>query len=283
MSSSETVSLFSGSDHEVLVPQDQNDTSSSFPYLDIRKLSEQEKLARHCELLKDSDKIMREFNDLTHNTIKSIDSRCVSVQELHTRLSGLGTYNPILKEVPLLRDQLDEIKRAENVEGVFSILHKYYSFFNYTVVEMLIGWFGTPEDKERLEIYMENFKMFCKRRTFECPPNIFGPVDKEKTNLVVKVEKSWGPAKACPLETVVRFRISLGDILGVKPWTLHLCRIDDGCMELMFQVPYFVEEDIFPLSVGQKRSLTAVGVTRLTCGNYMFLKPSEVYLHKVRN
>ena len=293
MSSSETVSLLpksitasiSGSDHDVSVHQGQNDTSSNFPYLDIRKLSEQEELALHCKLLKDSDNIMHEFNDLTHYMIKSIDSSCVSVQELHTRLSGLGTYMPIHhKQVPLLRDQLDKIERAENVEGVFSILHKYYSFFNYVIIEKLIGWFGTPEDKERLETYTENFKMFCKRRTFECPPDIFGPVDKGKTNLVVKVEESWGPAKACPLETVVRLRISLGDILGVKPWTLYLCRIDDGCMELLFQVPSFVEEDIFPLSRVQERSLTAVGVTRLTCGNYGFPQPPKVYcLHKVQN
>ena len=257
-------------------------TSSSFLYLDTRELSAEENIALCCKLLHDSDKIMDEFSHLTLRTIKSIESSGVSVKELHIHLSTIEAYKPIHKDVPLLRDQLDEIKRAENVMDVFNTLHKYYSFFNYRIIEKLIGWFGTSEDKERLETYIKNFKMFCKRRTFECPPDIFGAIDNGKTNLVVKVEESWGPAKGRPLETVLHLRISLGDILGVEPSTLYLCRIDEGCMELLFQVPSFVEEDIFPLSIEQERSLTSVGVTRFTHGNYSFPQPPEVCLYKVQ-
>ena len=280
--SSETASLFSepgsvcGSDNKVLLSQVRKD------YFDIRKLSEQEKLGLQCRLLQDSDKIMDEFSDLTHYTIESIASSCVSVKELHTHLSGLGAYKPIHEQVPLLRDQLNEIKRAENVKDVFNILHDYYSFFNYHIIEKLIGWFGTPEDKKRLETYMKNFERFCKRMTFECPPDIFGSVNKGKTSLVVKVEESWGPAKGCPLETVIRLRNTLGDILGVEPSTLYLCRIDEGCVELMFQVPSFIE-DIFPLSINQEKSLTSIRVTRLTCVNYSFSHPPEVCLYRVQN
>ena len=283
MSSSETVSPFPESAHrsdcrssnEAVVPQGQNVTSSNFPYLDYKNLSEQDKLALQCRLLQDSDKITDEFNDLTHYTIESIVSRRVSVKELHTHLSGLGAYKPIHREDPLLRDKLDEIKRAENVKDVFNILHDYYSLFNYHIIEKLIGWFGTPEDMKRLEIYTEHFKAFCKRMTFQCPPDIYGCATTEKTDIVVKVKDSWGSANGCPVDTVLRLRISLGDILGVEPSTLYLCRIDKGCVELLFQVPSFVGEDIFPLSVEQERSLTSVGVTRLTCGSYLY----EVCLH----
>ena len=64
--------------------QGQNSTFSRFPYLDMQKLSVLEKLALECKLLRDSDKIMSEFSDLTHYTIESIASRCVSVRERHT-------------------------------------------------------------------------------------------------------------------------------------------------------------------------------------------------------
>ena len=271
----------SGSDHDidVLVPHSQSDASSSFPYLDIGKLSKRERLALQSKLLKDSDNVISEFSDLIHHTITSIASRCISVKKLRTRLSSLGAYRPTRDPVPLLRNQLNEINRAEDVEEVFCILDDYYSFFNYGIIEKLISWFGTPEDKERLEAYTENFKRFCKRRTFECPPDIFGhtvDVDKGKTNFVVKVEESWDPSEGCSLENVLRLSNSLADILEVDPMMLHLCRIDKGCVELLFQVPSFVEEDIFPLSVEQERSLTSVGVTRLTCGRYRFPQPPEV-------
>ena len=226
---------------------------------------------------------MSKFGDLIHYTVNSIVSS-VSVKELRIRLSSLGAYRPIRDPVPLLRNQMDEIERAEDVLSVFCILDKYYSFFNYGIIEKLIGWFSTPEDKERLETYTENFKRFCKRRTFECPPDIFGhTVDKGKTNLVMKVEESWDPTEGCSLENVLRLCNSLADILEVKSETLYLCQVDKGCVELLFQVPSFVEEDVFPLSIEQERSLTSVGVTRLTCGSYSFPQPLEVCLHMVQN
>ena len=275
-----TPGSISGSEHQVLVRKGQTDTSSSFPYFNIGNLSSQARLALQSKLLKDSDNIMLEFGDLKHHTINSIVSSGVSVKELHTSLSSLGAYRPVHNQVPLLRNQMDEIERAEDVRSVFCILDKYYSFFNYGILEKLIGWFGTPEDKERLQTYTENFKRFCKRRTFECPPDVFGhTVDKGKTNLVVKYEESWDPTEGCSLENVLRLRNYLADILEVKPETLYLCRVDEGCIELLFQVPSFVEEDIFPLSMEQERSLTAVGVTRLTCGSYRFPQPPEVCLH----
>jgi len=260
------------------IPQDDTDTSSIFPYLDMGKLSKRDRLALQSKLLKDSDGVISEFSDLIHYTITSTASR-VSVLKLRTRLSCLGSYRPTHDPVPLLRNHLDEIKRAEDVEEVFCVLDDYYSFFNYGVIEKIIGWFGTPEDKNRLDTYTEHFKRFCKRRTFECPSDIFGHIaDKGKTSLVVKVEESWDPTDGCSLENVLRLRNSIAEILEVESETLYLCRIDKGCVELLFQVPSFVEEDVFPLSMEEERSLVSVGVSRFTCGSYSYPKSQEVCL-----
>ena len=192
-------------DHEASVRKDQRDTSSMFPYLNVGNLSNRDKFALQSRLLKDSDDIMLEFCDLKHYTINSLASRCISVKDLHTRLSGLGAYRPTRKPVPFLRNQLEEIERAEDVEGVFSILDKYYSFFNYVIIEKVIKWFGTPEDKERLDTYTENFKRFCKRRTFECPTSIFRPADQGDTVVVVKFEESWDPTEGCSLVCITTY------------------------------------------------------------------------------
>ena len=264
-----------------LTPGSISDTTSSFSYQNIENLSSHARVALESRLLKDSDIIMSMFGDLIHHTVNSIVSR-VTVKELRIRLKCLEAYRPTRSPVPLLRDQMDEIERAEDVLSVFCILDKYYSFFNYGIIEKLISWFGTPEDKERLETYTESFKTFCKRRTFECPPDIFGhTIDKGKTDLVVKVEESWDPTprEGCSLENLRRLCNSLADILEVEPETLYLRQINKGCVELLFQVPSFVEEDIFPLSLEQERALTAVGVTRLTCGSYRFPQSPEVGLH----
>ena len=114
---------------------------------------------------------------------------------------------------------------------------------------------------------------------FECPADMFAPVDKGDTVLVVKFEESWDPTEGCSLENVLHFSNTLAEILEVEPVTLHLRQIDQGCVQLQFQIPSFVEEDIFPLSVEQERSLPFVGVTRLTCGSYRFPQPPEVRWH----
>ena len=267
-----TDNLTSQEGTDVVVTKGHSDASSSFPHLDMGKLSEQDRLTLRRKLLKDSDDIISEFSDLVDYTIKSTTSR-VSVMKLSNRLNNLGSYRPTHNPKPLLQNQLDEIKRAENVEEVFSVLGDYYSFFNYGIIEKIVSWFGTQEDKKRLEAYKEHFKIFCKRRTFECPSKIFGnPVNEGKTNLVVKVEESWYPTHGFSLDNVLRFCNSLSEILEVESDTLYLCQINKGCVELLFQVPSFVEEDIFPLTMEQQRSLASMGVPRLTCGHYSYFQ-----------
>ena len=68
------------------------------------------------------------------------------------------------------------------------------------------------------------------------------------------------------------FRHKLSKILHLSLLEiLHLCRIDNDCFQLKFQVPSFVKQKIFPLSKEQEKSLAAMGVIRLTCGEYQFL------------
>ena len=51
---------------------------------------------------------------------------------------------------------------------------------------------------------------------------------------------------------------------------MRLCQVLPGCYELTFQVPSFVESDVFPLSPEQEVALKALGVIRLRCGDYTY-------------
>ena len=67
------------------------------------------------------------------------------------------------------------------------------------------------------------------------------------------------------------FRHKLSEILRVSSQSiLRLCRVEKGCFQLTFQVPSFLQQEIFPLSREQERALEAVGIIRLTCGEYQF-------------
>ena len=52
---------------------------------------------------------------------------------------------------------------------------------------------------------------------------------------------------------------------------MRLCQVNEGCIQLTFQVPSFVQQKVFPLSKEQEKALAAMGVMKLTCGEYQFL------------
>ena len=148
------------------------------------------------------------------------------------------------------------------------VLNDYFSFFNYHIIEHIIEELGTEEDKTRLQKYKECFNQYAKKRVFECLPEFGAVSDAEHADIFVKVDSKYDKYTVGEIE---EFRHKLSDILGVSSQgILRLCRIDKGCFQLMFQIPSFVQHEIFPLSREQEKDLSAVGVIKLTCGEYQF-------------
>ena len=238
-------------------------------------MNERQTFILKCRLHKDSNNIMLKFGTFIHCTINSLKANPnVTVEILSARLASLSAYKPVRAHKPLLQDQLEEIGKCTTIDGVFFILRNYYSFFNYGIIQIIITWFPTPDNEQRLKEYTDDFKAFCKRRIFECPSDVFGHICEGKSTLVVKTEDNWDPherAQGKVLDWVLQLQNLLAEILEVETETLCLCRIDKGCVELLFTVPSFVKEDIFPLSVEQEKSLVAIEVAKMSCGRHTFL------------
>ena len=113
--------------------------------------------------------------------------------------------------------------------------------------------------------YKEEFNQYAKRRIFECLPE-FGPVsDADHADIFVKVDSHYESYTVTQIEG---FRHKLSEILRVSSQgILRLCRVDKGCFQLMFQVPSFVQHEIFPLCRNQEVTLAAMDVIKLICGH----------------
>ena len=95
-------------------------------------------------------------------------------------------------------------------------------------------------------------------------------------DIFVKVDAQYENYTVAETEV---FRHKLSEILRVSSQgVLRLCRVEEGCFQLTFQVPLFVQHEIFPLSREQERALKAEGVIKLTCGEYQF--PDEAIQEK---
>ena len=233
-------------------------------------MNERQEFLLQSRLFKDSTTIISKFSFFIHCTINSLKANpMVSLKILSVRLASLGAYKPVRPHKPLLQDRLGEIGKCTTIDGVFFILLKYYSFFNYGIIQNIITWFPTPDDERRLTEYTNDFKVFC-RRTFECPPDIFCHMCEDKSVLVVKTEDNK-KIQGRILDWVLQLQQQLAEILEVETETLNIFRIDKRCVELLITVPSFIEEDIFPLSVEQEKSLLDIEIAELTCGCYTFL------------
>ena len=251
--------------------------ASSFPYLNLSGLTSEQRQELKIRLQIDSQKIMIRFQELVSATIESLIRRNVPQKKLFSHVMTLRAFDPVFKEpqVPLFRHRFEELKAANTIYDIFQVLNDYFSFFNYQLIEHIIKALGAKKDKARLRKYKEDFIRYAERRIFECPPE-FGPVsDADHADIFVKVDSHYDD---CTVGQIERFRHKLSEILQVfSQGSLRLCRVDKGCFQLRFQVPAFVQQEIFPLSREQEEALAAESIIMLICGEYMF--QVETFMH----
>ena len=246
-------------------------TSSSFPYLKVTGLTPEQLEGLRIRLCVESEDIVRKFGHLHSRVYESLCKRNVPVDKLVTHLLSLGAFDPVHKDSqkPVLQTFFQELRNAGSIEDVLYIIREYISFFNYHVIEHIVNELGTDQDRVELQIYKEEFDEYSKRRVYECPPEYGSKSSADHVDLVVKVDSVY---EEFTVKELQKFQYRLSQIFCVAPQSvLRLCRVEEGCLQLIFQVPSFVQEEIFPLSSEQESALTAEGVIRLTCGDYQFV------------
>ena len=245
-------------------------TTSSFPYLNTSGLTPEQQERLKIRLCVESEDIERKFWHLHSRVYESLRERNVPVDRLVTHLLSLRAFDPVSKESqkPLLQTFFRELRSARSIEEVLWVIKDYFSFFNYHVIEHIAVELGTDQDKVELQNYEKEFDQYSKRRIYECPP-VYGSMTKDDhTDLVLKVDSVY---EEFTVKELKKFQCRLSRILHVSSQSgLRLCQVEEGCLQLIFQVPSFVQQEIFPLFSEQESALAAEGVIKLTCGDYHF-------------
>ena len=92
-------------------------------------------------------------------------------------------------------------------------------------------------------------------------------MDEEHDNLFVTLDEAFDN---CNVNHLSAFVSNLQKVLNISDMTLRLCQVEPGSLKLIFQLPCFVQQAIFPLSSDQKVGLSDLGVVQLSCGEYTF-------------
>ena len=258
-----TAAAVTESKTSVAMATDKSQQQITFPYLDLKGMSKDEKQQLHRRLYAESVDIMFKFQDLFTETTKSLKERNVSTRDLSNHLACLGSLKPTYNdsEGSAFRHQLPQLRYTELVDDAMSeVVNEYCSFFNYHIIERIINKLGTEQDKDNLSKYKEEFAEYGKCHIFECPSEV-GERSDHCVDMFVVLDKNYDN---CTVSNLDLFVINLHKILNVSSGSgLKLCHIEPGSLKLTIQLPFSVLQNIFPLSSEQEAALAGLGVDNL--------------------
>lgn len=228
-----------------------------FPSLDTNILSKQDREELEAMLVRDTSDMICLFARFRSAMIKSFEAQNLVVKRVVDFVLSLGKLASIVPKALAEEDEA-HLRQAKSILDVFSALLPYTSFFHYRIIEILVVEFGTPEDRQRLELYVSTFNRFCKRSVFEVPQSVFRDAVKKSDGKCFSVKYI---TEAIPiLADVVVVRRKIAEILGISSWSLQLCSITDGCVCLRFWIPSNFADEVLPVSLNQQAALKEIGV-----------------------
>ena len=239
---------------------------SSFPYLNTKGLNESEVMILKGRLFHEFQLISRGFSKFNTAICESLINRDVSVKTLARSLRDLRAFQPSGPDTdsPLLRERFDEIKAAKDIDDIFDILADYVSFFSFHITEHIVDNLGTQEDRQLLNQYKKELEEYCKRNIYECPS--YSAPKPGVADLMLKVEG----IEKYNLKHLAELISCISRVVSVADYTLQLCSVEKGCVQLNFQIPHFVKEAIFPLASEQMEKLKDMDIILVQCSKWQY-------------
>ena len=214
-------------------------------------------------LRSETSKMTIRFTNIFTSFFESLSDRNVSVKRIVANLKSYEAFNHIDTgdNPPLLKVELENLDLLDKdvYSDIQSSVTVHCSFFDYKLLSFLVSRHGTEEEKLELKQYDQAFTEYAKRRVFEFPSEI-GEMSKHCVTFGVKLDKCYERYTGTQLKLL---EVELCEILGISD--LKLIRIERGCIQLTFQIPVFVQQAIFPLSIDQEVKLKSLGILRLDC------------------
>lgn len=245
-----------------------NPPEKMLPFLRNTNLSAEDYDKLQTRLYVESVDLTEKFGNIINTLFQSLKEREIPIMDIIGVLKAFGTFTPLYKgeNKPLLREELSSLNPDNaDINEIKLVFLDYCSFFNFRLLAHLVKALGTPSDSKQLAQYEKEFNEYAKRRVFECPPAIGKPTNISHANMIIKLDDSY---KECTLNQIKLLEGRFCTILNITD--LKLCHTKPGCLQLVFQLPWFVQEQVFPLSKEQEEKLVELGVLIFTCGEYSF-------------
>lgn len=204
---------------------------------------------------------MRELTKKINSKFKKLlDQICGSLTE---RVEHGRVILTLTEDDVMVFDRDEKLDEAKNMLDVFNAIRPHCSYFNYDLLKLLVDVHGSPKDKENFEEYLRSFTAYCE--AMPCAEEICGNGESESKRIKLKFKIIFDRQRL-KTDILRGVKSNIANHLKIKPSSLYLCRVEEGCVLLEFLIPSFLFERIFPLSDEQKAALYhEVKVTSIQC------------------
>ncbi len=227
--------------------------SSIFPFLKTPNLTDakREKLMRR--LKSETNEMKEKFAVLIDRTLFSLKKHEVSMGELKASLKQLN--------VPGKNKLSNKLKKITDIGKAFEVLHRFWSFFDYEILGVIIKKFCFDIYQD-FEEYVSKFKKYCNRRVCEVPDDSYSTKlskSEEKKNLHIQIDQTFiNELERLKMLDLKDITDTLGKILDSD---LRILKIRDSII-LTFHCLHELDV-LFPLSSKQEEELQEIGVRRI--------------------
>ena len=196
-------------------------------------IDEQEDLQAQIENLK--LEIHRKFLRFEAELVSSLDRRITAASMVRTLLNHFPECSTeSMYNISLLQEHKQALLDAKDIEGVFAIIHPYYSYYNYELLQTIVEAYGSEEDKKRMQQYIRDFTSYCKR--VPCVEFYDDHCLKSPKRVKLKFKLDYDK-KHLTLADIKNIQRNISKLLNIRPSVLFLHSVGDGCTAVTFLVP----------------------------------------------
>ena len=116
------------------------------------------------------DQIEQKFALLCGKVKASFEQRHITPRTLALVLLNLTIHEDSsikCSDTPLLKEKEEALMSAKSLDEIFSLLRPRMNFFNYELLQCLIGAKGSKDDNMALTAFLKNWNEFCKYHVFK--------------------------------------------------------------------------------------------------------------------
>lgn len=227
-------------------------------------------------------KIRNQYTSYVQYILISLKEKKVDVEDLRSFILNLPAFiDTSSRQTMLWSGKSVDFEEANSINDIFKILVRdCCSFLDCNTFEQIMAQYEVDSSNDKIVQYYEDLKEYIEKHKASEFALINPSLDNlASTSTEMRLKFDVDELK-CRLGDIKELKRAVARILGLRPSTLTILDIQEGCIILTLLIPTSVAEVLFnsdtSFSVEQVKQFQHISTMWLQCGGYIFNFKKEI-------